>query len=469
MPDSEAPLELPDPGDANAVLKAFAANSAFRAAEWRELTTEDNPFRRPVRPDDLEWLDYSKPITARNVLKLSGLLGHRMLRNVYDLDLLLLPPQRDEYTDADGGAFYSTRNRALSALAKPVLERHLFTFLADERPAADGTDLAGFRTRVLAEYERRVAEPGAAFGAALSTKNRREAVTFLLLQYAAFAPATRAAAARNALGDYDLATADLRAVLLDDYADWVRDAGRYTEVLASAELKPAPAAYWQLSLNTSLGRGNHLHHLAVNHEKLFAFLGAFLHQKLDDAVTARHYADVVEDGFSARPAYFDQLRTRSAAELGELVDTLIGPLVARFGDAVVAGAQEGFADAAHFARLWDSDLTAQITWADRIPDYQALAEKIQTHIDDEGLEIPLDTFVESSEETSTTHVHDEHRLVVIEAGQMHFWNNVTHKIELNTGDKVLIPLSRLHGSTVLSGECTYHQPIIPEEMYRQFA
>lgn len=51
---------------------------------------------------------------------------------------------------------------------------------------------------------------------------------------------------------------------------------------------------------------------------------------------------------------------------------------------------------------------------------------------------------------------------------MHFWNNVTHKIDLHEGDKVLIPVSRLHGSTVLSGECTYHQPIIPEDMYARF-
>jgi hypothetical protein len=57
---------------------------------------------------------------------------------------------------------------------------------------------------------------------------------------------------------------------------------------------------------------------------------------------------------------------------------------------------------------------------------------------------------------------------MIEAGQMHFWNNVTHKIELNEGDKLLIPQSRLHGSTVLSGECTYHQPIIPDELLQQF-
>ncbi|GDY49689.1 hypothetical protein SVIO_003120 [Streptomyces violaceusniger] len=52
------PYEEQDP---NEILKAFAANRAFRAAGWDELTTEGNPYRRPVRPDDLAWLDYSRP------------------------------------------------------------------------------------------------------------------------------------------------------------------------------------------------------------------------------------------------------------------------------------------------------------------------------------------------------------------------------------------------------------------------
>ena len=128
-----------------------------------------------------------------------------------------------------------------------------------------------------------------------------------------------------------------------------------------------------------------------------------------------------------------------------------------------------YADSAWLTDLWHRDLSAQVTWADRIEEYQEKAEKIDQVITNENIVVDLDTFVETSEETSTTHVHNEHRLVMIEVGQMHFWNNVTHKIQLNQGDKLLIPTSRLHGSTVLSGSCTYHQPIIPDEMLRQFS
>jgi hypothetical protein len=34
---------------------------------------------------------------------------------------------------------------------------------------------------------------------------------------------------------------------------------------------------------------------------------------------------------------------------------------------------------------------------------------------------------------------------------------------MGPGDMILVPKGRLHGSTVLSESCTYHQPIIPDD------
>ncbi|MCA1216989.1 hypothetical protein [Streptomyces sp. 8L] len=458
-----------DPSDTNGIVKAFAANTAFRAAEWEELTTEENPYRRPVRPDDLAWLDYSKPMPVAKALKLSALLGHRMLRNVYDSDLLYLPPVAGGPAEQDGAAFYSTRNRILSALAAPVLEQHLFTLLEAERKPLGGTSLGHLEQEVRETYERRTAEPGAAFRAALSTQDRKASATFVMLQLSAYLPAAHAAAGRAALGEFDVAHPGGRLLLLDDYRDWADLHETYRALLDGAGLKPTAAAYWQLYLGSSLARGNHLHWLGRNRETYPEFLGALVHHKLDEAVTGPRFRDVFEDGLGVHTDLFTRLGSGTTADsLAELTRRLAAPLERQWGPSAIERFHQGFADARWFAELWDDDLAQQLTWADAIPLHQEKAERINAHIQENNIQVDLDTFVESNEETSTTHVHDEHRLVMIERGDMHFWNNVTHKVELHEGDKLLIPVTRLHGSTVLSGECTYHQPIIPEEMYQRF-
>ncbi|MFJ7275155.1 hypothetical protein [Kitasatospora sp. NPDC098663] len=461
-------LPLLDPGDPNGIVKAFAANTAFRAAEWEELTTEENPYRRPVRPDDLAWLDYGKPMPAAKALKLSALLGHRMLRNVYDAGLLYLPPVPGRAAADDGAAFYSARNRALGALAGPILERHLFSLLDGEYKPLDSADPQALRREIRAYHENRLAEPGRAFTVAAATTDRRAAATFMLLQLSAYLPAARAAAGRAALGEYDAAHPGARPLLLDEYRNWAAAHQDYRDLLAGAGLKPTAAAYWQLYLGTSLGRGNLLHHLSGDREKYPEFLGALVHQQIDEAADGPRFAAVLEDGLGLRTGLFDTLGTLTPDGLDARLDSVLTPLAAAFGPEAVHRFHRGFADARWFAGLWDGDLADQLAWADSIELHREKAERISRHIAESGIEVDLDTFVESHEETSTTHVHNEHRLVMVERGQMHFWNNVTHKIAFGEGDKVLIPVSRLHGSTVLSGECTYHQPIIPEAMYQQF-
>ncbi len=44
--------------------------------------------------------------------------------------------------------------------------------------------------------------------------------------------------------------------------------------------------------------------------------------------------------------------------------------------------------------------------------------------------------------------------------------NLGMKLRLAPGEMVLVPEGRLHGSSIESPVCTYHQPIIPEEWVR---
>ncbi|MGH3695312.1 MAG: hypothetical protein ACRDRX_15220 [Pseudonocardiaceae bacterium] len=149
--------------DPNEVVRAFAANPAFRAATAEELVNEHNPFRRPVRPDDLAWLDFSVPLVPAKALMLSALLGHRMLRNIYDSDTLYVPAQANAAAASDGSHFYSAGNRAWGVLAAPVLEQHLFAMLADEREPLVGSGITALQAHVRARNEELADVPSPSF------------------------------------------------------------------------------------------------------------------------------------------------------------------------------------------------------------------------------------------------------------------------------------------------------------------
>jgi hypothetical protein len=451
------------------LIRAYAAGSPFRAATAEELTNADNPFRRPVRPDDLSFLDYSEPMPSSEVLLLGSLLGHRMLRNIYDAELPLVAPRPNPAAARDGGEFSSDRNRILGALARPVLERYLFTFLDQARADEVVSGTAAVRDAVRLTLDRRSEQPSEALEVAATRSDRTAATTFVLLQLAASRPASASAIGRVAASDFGPLPAGPQRLAREEHQRWTAAAPRYQATLADAGLTSTPAAYWQFSLGSSLARGNHLRYLASSGRTLCQFLGALVFYQIDQAATAQQFADLVEGTFGGRAGYFRELTPLFGHELDERLEHLLGQLQGAIGNGATEAFHEGFVDADRLARIWDSDLAEQLAWADRIDDYKDRAEWIQKKLTTDNITVDLDTFVESHEETSTTHVHDDHRLVMIESGEMFFWNNVTHRIALSTGDKVLIPTSRLHGSVVLSGTCTYHQPIIPEELFRESA
>jgi hypothetical protein len=124
--------------DPNEVIRSYAANPALRSATGSELVNHTNPFRRPVRREDLQFLDYRGVLHPDRLLSLRSLLGHRMLLNIYEAEPLFLPPSGDSEAWTDFSSFYSPEARALGDSARPLLENHLFAFL-DAPSARVGT------------------------------------------------------------------------------------------------------------------------------------------------------------------------------------------------------------------------------------------------------------------------------------------------------------------------------------------
>jgi hypothetical protein len=67
-----------------------------------------------------------------------------------------------------------------------------------------------------------------------------------------------------------------------------------------------------------------------------------------------------------------------------------------------------------------------------IPQYCEFARRISKRIDAECPDIDRETFVEPHEMCSTTHVHNDHRLVTIQEGDMLFWGNVGMQLKMHT-------------------------------------
>ena len=65
-------------------------------------------------------------------------------------------------------------------------------------------------------------------------------------------------------------------------------------------------------------------------------------------------------------------------------------------------------------------------------------------------------------------MHDEDRLQIIDSGEMEFYTAFEGTHRFGPGDMMFVPKHRLHGSTVMSGRCTYHQPVITAELDARF-
>jgi len=396
--------------DPLAAVRFYAAGLPFRSAEGSELVL-DSPFRRPVRCEDLRFIDYTCPLTAEDMLQLSGLASHRMLLNIYEGEYFFLTDHQDRRRTDEAAAFYSDRSRVLGEMARPFLERHVFSFL---EPSAGEFESATSSEAVLA-LERTgdacLASAQQVFEAIRGAGDQRRAATFLVIQLTGPGLSRGLAAPRLTLS-LDVSGPSEGAGLLDEMLSaaaapsaWARGWRRLAE---SCGLVGRPHAYWQFYLTSSLALANYLHFVARHRAYFYQAVGAF---------------------------WLDRLRGEGVSQFGRLLT------------------------------IADADFLAQIAWADRPVAAASLARRLVDAIRRTGTPVDLETYVESRDERSTTHVHDTDRLLVIERGEMDFWSTWGAPLRLVAGDACFVPRHRLHGSVVVTPVCVYHQPIITSTLW----
>ncbi|WP_250470106.1 MULTISPECIES: peptide synthetase [unclassified Caballeronia] len=438
------------------LIRQFAAATPYRSATVDELVLDSDYHRRPLRPEDFEFLKFRKPVRNHNVSRLPALASNRTLLSIYELDVARLPNDTSAAEWSRYADFYRDDTRALGAQIAPFLEAYAFEYLSLDADSTESPDAAAARLMQIVDEESAFWERS--FARLVRQDYLEEGLRFIMVQRWSLALSKRRALARaSASGFFDSLPVDTRPTLSGDLPD---DA-LLRRVAGFAGLTREQHAYWQFYLPTSLAKCNLLYALARRPDRAFAFVGAAFAAEaewlafgigLEKACahlqpTSRKPADVV-----VRRA---ELAARFAQALEHAAQQVNGAAVAQAVQGVIAG--ERLAERARW------DLSEQLRWLSAIRRYVEFAHRISARIDRECPDIDRETFVEPLEMCSTTHVHNDHRLVTIQEGDMLFWGNVGMQLDMHPGDMVLIPDGRLHGSTVTSPECTYHQPIIPDD------
>lgn len=444
-----------------ALVRQFAAHNAFRSAMVEELELDEEFHRRPLRPEDLSFIDFTRPVTAESAFRLPFLATQRLLLCANELEIARLPRGSGDHAFAGYLSFYGEENRTLAAQIKPFLEDFAFDFLCGEDTAAPSVETCVAQLAVLLQTE--MAFWDDIFDHLVRTRYVEGGLGYILIQKQSLAGSKRMAFGKaGAMGYFD-------HLLPQDWPRLGQDETDQQIVRRLAELcgiAKSEHSYWQFYLSTSLAECNLLHALAGRPGAALALSGAAF---AAEATWLAFRGLIAQAGPCMRITHRDDVAGRRSDAANELLPRFarsLGSIERGYGVRGLRLARQGLMAAATLAGYARRNLEEQLNWLASVDSYREIARQISARIEAERPDIDRETFVEPREMCSTTHVHDDHRLVVIESGNMVFWGNVGMKLRLAPGEMVLVPEGRLHGSSIESDECVYHQPIIPDEWVR---
>ena len=449
---------------ATEAIRQFAAHEALRSAMVDELELDDEFHRRAARPEDLSFIKFSRPANAETVTQLPFLASQRILLSIHELGVAGLPRDGSAESFDRVARFYDEEHRMLGTQILPFLEAFAFDFLERNREEDAAPQSVGARKQELVVRLRTLVRTEAAFWTSaferfVQTGYLEEGVRFALIQNWSLAASKRTALARATASRFFEPLGPSLAPRLVTNAPSDADIRR---LALRCGVKRQQHAYWQFYLSTSLASCNLIHALARRPDRALRLYGAAF------VAEAEWLAFGCLTGMASAKLGLEEAQT--GAETRSLVDDLahrfeesLDIVERRWGERGLDEVARGLDLASVLGASVRRNLGEQFRWLSSMDVYKEIARRIDQRIRTERPDIDRETFVEPREMCSTTHVHDDHRLVVIETGNMVFWGNQGMELRLAPGEMVLVPQGRLHGSSIESDECVYHQPIIPEE------
>jgi hypothetical protein len=435
-----------------------------------ELLISGDPFRRPTRAKDLAFMALEQPLPLDRLASNTALMLHRLLFNAYETELLFLPDAADKAPDwAAFDSFYGAETRASALAARPTLEHLAFASLEGEITITGSWSaevaLAYFNDFIEGE-KRFVARDDLqdpVIAALVQAQDPQAATRHYLVQMAPDFLSEASAMARLAPGAYGPLQSALFNVLIDEYGAAVHGAKHSTlfeDTMRSVGLDPRPHAYWQFYQPSSLALANYFHYIAADKRHVFRYLGALFYTEASLVNVTGRQARILRRifGNDVDARYFDEHHHIDRHHSQMVLTRLIEPAIATYGTRAIHGILQGFEEFRLLQLRTDRDLIDQISWAG---DLRRNDPKVAPFIERWRAEPgAVETFRETRDERSTTHIHPDDRLLYLETGSMDFFPLSGVQMTLRAGDFLFIPQGRLHGSIVTSDECLYHQPVL---------
>lgn len=438
----------------------FANNPNYRSASAAELINDNGFFRRPIRPEDMRLLDFSTPLTNETALDLGGLIANRVLLNTFECHIHEPPASCADDDVHAYQTFYAAETRQLGQAIRPLMQKYLFSYLnlnkanqsladSNQHHERDISELIQNTFAQISQRQRHLAQ----IVSSTSPDNRSHSESIILIQHAGLLSAKQWAA-KHALAV---------GILHSSWSEFngttpITDLTKHALLRATTERNLVTGAhrYWQFYLSSALGCSN----LLYSH----CYTPTHGLQALATLLLCRLHLVAFHQSFSHSLMPIDEnnegLSLFSLSTEIDHIKKILQHAASQYGRSAYDIFIGGFLQAGHQWRIFDKDLSEQLIWLSTLDQHQEIAQKIMQVVERNKDNIDLDTFFETLETCSTTHVHDEHRLVVIESGQMVFWGHPEMRLHLSPGEMILVPRNRLHGSSITTAKCIYHQPII---------
>lgn len=410
-----------------------------------------NPYKRPLRLQDCEHIDFSKPITIDEINSNKNLIMNQLLLTIYEQDLLFLDEQlRDESHLKEFKNFYQPEFVGLGKNLRSTLERLTFDFLKNE------IEIIGrWNKQNLHDYLREVilqqtTEDNLLCQAIERSQQPETAAKMLLIQMAPDFLSEASAMARTLPGAFGEQQSELMKIFIDEYGYGVHNTKHSTlfeHTLLSANMNKKIHHYYNSYLPTSLMLVNYFHFVCANKASWFKYLGALYYTEASIPHFNSQVSKLLKNLISGiNTDYFDEHVHIDQHHERMVLEKLIFSNIDRYGETIIDDILEGFEAVRLLQRLADKDLIAQIIFNDNIQFPLSFKQLTQG---------PSQCFEEFRGDVTTAHIHAENELFSVVEGTLEFHCNGIQPIILHANEQIIIPAGRLHSTIALADKVVY--------------